>query len=269
MAKKIAKKPASITKVKLSAKPVSKQSAFSRYVEKRNFKSLSVGTVTAELLGTFALVLVYMTVQGSQLYLFFAYTALVLVFARLAGPHLNPAISLGLWAVRRVSGIRTVTFIIAQIIGAMLAVVAANALVPDAVNQLTGQPEAGKVFTAAVLPTASEDLWRILTVEALGMLIFSVGAASAYLTNRSLLTKAFTVGGAYMVGLLLIQGGQILNPAIALSVQALEMEVWPLAIYVLTPISVAIVGMSLFRLVQQEGDDFEADTAVASKKIKV
>lgn len=264
MAKKPVKKPTSTPKAKevtasaaapaVKSKAAPKGSAFGNAFQARNFKSLSIGGTIAELLGTFAFVLVYMTVQGSQLYLFFTYVALVLIFARAAGPHFNPALTVGMWAVRRIKGINAIAFIIAQILGAMLALVVANALVPDAVNQLTGQSEPGQVFTAQPLPEGGDALWRALAVEAIGSLVLAIGAAAALLTQRGLAAKAFTLGGALMVGLLVVQGGQILNPAVALGLQALKMEVWPIAIYVLTPIAAAIVGMSLYRFMQREAD---------------
>lgn len=268
-AEKPAEKPAS--KPRVAARSVSNRSGFSKYLELGKFRSLSVGAIIAELIGTFAFVLVYMTVQGSQLYLFFAYAALVLVLARAAGPHLNPAITVGLWAVRRLSGLRAISLIIAQVLGAMLALVVANALVPDTVNQLTGQSEAGQVFAAAELPEASDELWRLLTIEAIGSLILSIGAAAAFLTNRGLAAKAFTLGGAYLVGLLIVQGGQILNPAMAIGLQAVQMEVWPLAIYVLTPLVASVIGMSLYRFMRSEGDGIDDSTPTENvvQRVKV
>lgn len=277
MAKKLAKKPTSTTRAKeattspapavtapartANKRRAAQPSLIARYLSARNFKTLSVSAIIAELLGTFAFVLIFMTVQGSQLFLFFAYIALLLVFARVNGPHFNPAITIGLWAVRKLNGINTVAFVVAQILGAMLALIVASALVPDTVNQLTGQSEAGKVFTSQPLPEANNDLWRALAVEAIGSVILAFGAAAALLTKRDVTAKAFTIAGAYLIGLLIFQASQILNPAVALGLQAIKFELWPLAIYVLTPIAGSIVGFSLYRFMQRETDS-SSDSAV-------
>ncbi len=241
-----------VPSVKSAPAQARSKTGFAKIFEARYYRTLSFGALLAELLGTFILALTFMTVQGSQIFVFFAYVALVLVFAPMSGPHLNPVLSIGMWVIRRMSGLRAIGYVVAQFLGAMLAVVAATYLVPESINQLTGQAEAGKAFAVNALPDANNELWRLFAVELVGTLVLALGVASAFVTQRGLAAKALTMGGAYLLGLLIVQGQQLLNPAVALALEGLKMEPWPLAIYLLAPLLGAILGMALFRFMEKD-----------------
>lgn len=248
-AKPTTKRPATKTapRKKTATAPAATGNSFVVWT-KRNFKTLSWVALAAELIGTFALVMVYTTLQGSQIYVPLAYVILILVFLPLSGAHLNPILSIGSWVARRMSGFRAAGYVLAQVAGALLAMLVAGALVAPVTDPYTGQ-EASGLFTAQGLPEGDTAQWRVLGVEALGALIVAFGAASAFFSRRAPLARAFTIGGAYMIGLLLVQSTQILNPAIAVGAQALDftregLSAW--GVYVLAPIVTGSLGMALF-----------------------
>ncbi|RWZ82015.1 MAG: hypothetical protein EOT04_00045 [Candidatus Chaera renei] len=218
----------------------------------RYLANVSVSAVLAEFIGTFVLALVVLNFSGNALLASLVFMVLVLVLAPISGPNLNPALTVGLWAAKRLNGSRAVSYLVAQVVGAMLALVVANAFVPDVVNPITGQVGRGQLFTAQALPAETAKLWRATGVEAIGMFVFALGAASAYMSRRGLMAKAFTLGGSMLFGLLLLQGSPMLNPALALSVQALKWSLWPLTIYVVVPLVSTVLAMLLWRALQRD-----------------
>ncbi|PLS81740.1 hypothetical protein CYG49_01165 [Candidatus Saccharibacteria bacterium] len=255
MAKKPAKKPTAAgttsTKVK-TTRITAAPAGYKRYFQGRDYSTLPYGAIIAELLGTFTLAIVFLNLQGQPISVLFAYIALVLIFAPLSGSHFNPALTVGLWVARRMSGLRTIGYVLAQVTGAMLALIVASNFIPEAVNQLTGAPEQGKLYAAQELPERTPDLWRVLTIEAIGMFIYAFGFARAKMSPISNMAKGYTIAGAFLLGQVIIQGSQILNPSLALALQAIKVEPWPLAIYVLTPLVSSIAAMALYRFLQKE-----------------
>src|SRR4051794_9634375 len=88
----------------------------------------------AEILGTFALVfagtgaiIIDQTTGGAVTHIGIALTfglvvlAMIYTFGDISGAHLNPAVTVGFWAARRMPGREILPYITAQTIGAMLA----------------------------------------------------------------------------------------------------------------------------------------------------
>src|SRR5215213_11812843 len=90
----------------------------------------ALGALLAELIGTFVLASVFLTGQGNLLFILFGMIGITYGTWRLSGAHLNPAISVAAWVTQRTGLLRTVGYIVAQVLGAMLAMVVANALLP-------------------------------------------------------------------------------------------------------------------------------------------
>jgi aquaporin Z len=275
MARKAASKPAKKTAAstrtkKVETKPADKQpavtaskkpSAASRVTGRiRQFRlrrpergPLAVGAAIAELLGTFVLALVAVNSGGNALFIAFALIVLVLILAPLSGPHLNPALTIGLWSVKRISTVNALLYVAAQLLGAMLALAVATALL-SAPADTTGQTAAPSVYQHPELPTETSALQRSMLNEALGMLVFAFGAASAYLVARGAFARAFVLGGSLYFGLLVFTASPtpVLNPAVAISVGALSWSVWQILIFLLTPIVASIAAMWLYRLLLKD-----------------
>ena len=217
------------------------------------FGRKKIAMLVAEFLGTGILTMVFLAVSkssmGYPLFVSFA-VGLVLIGLTLSlgvvsGAHLNPAITLGLWTVRKVKTLPALAYVAVQLLGAL----AAYALY----KYLIGQP-----LQSSTMHFDS----KILVAETLGTFIFSLGwGAAAY--NRYEAGKAASVVGVSIVlGALAasIANGGILNPAVALGAHAF---VW--GTFVLGPILGAVIGFNLYGLLFAPAAAL-ADAAPAKKK---
>ncbi|MBC7943630.1 aquaporin [Candidatus Saccharibacteria bacterium] len=223
-----------------------------------------VGALVAEFVGTFLLASTIITGQGQPIIILFAFAGIALLVGALSGAHLNPAISIAAWATRRVTGLRALGYIGAQFLGAGLAFAVLNAFVGgaapvDAQAQAFGQQAAASLFHATALPAGKE--WYIFFAELLGTTILGFALANALRERKDRVASALTGGLGIFVALLVaasaaayVGGSAILNPAAALSLQALKWELWPLAVYVLAPVIGGIVGFILNDVLQAEND---------------
>jgi MIP family channel proteins len=97
-------------------------------------KRVGIRRLFAEALGTFFLVLIgpgavmvnawssgAVTHVGVALSFAFVVTAMIYAFGHLSGAHINPAVTVGFWSVRRFAWRDVIPYIVAQCIGAVLA----------------------------------------------------------------------------------------------------------------------------------------------------
>jgi aquaporin Z len=219
-----------------------------------------------EFIGTFLLAAIVLVASGQPLFVLFAVLAIVLVLGGVSGAHLNPALTIGALATRRISLVRAVSYVVAQVLGALLALVVLNAFVSAAPEvseqaQAFGQ-SAPSLFSAPSLSDGKE--WTVLTAELLGSVILAFGVAAA-LRSRSRLNHAFTYAGVLYVAAMLagtaanyVGASAIMNPAVASSLQALKFELWPILIYVVTPLVGGVLGFALSDLLRTDNDEVVA-----------
>lgn len=214
-----------------------------------------VGAFLAEVIGTFMLAAVVIAVSGQQLFVMFALIAIVLVVGNLSGAHLNPAITFGAWLTRQISGIRAIGYVIAQFVGAMLAVVALNALLGGTPEQqgFMGQAAAEpSLFKASPLVEGKE--WYAFFAEVLGAGLFGFAVAAAF-KHKEQMAAAFTVGGGLFIGLLVGGMTAVLNPAIALAIDALKFDgIMPTVVYALATLIGAGLGFLAYKVLRKEVD---------------
>jgi glycerol uptake facilitator-like aquaporin len=83
------------------------------------------GALIAEFLGAFILTGAFFALFASgtegAIGISLVLIVLVIVFGVISHAHFNPAISIALWANRKISGVKTLLYIVAQVFGAMLA----------------------------------------------------------------------------------------------------------------------------------------------------
>lgn len=246
MAEKKAKKttkearPAEVT--------VSKSATVSRTANLR----APLAACVAELLGTFMFAAAVIAVQGAQLFVMFALIAVVLVVGQLSGAHVNPAITFGAWVTRRITGLRAIGYVVAQFIGAMLAVVVLTALLDKTpvANQFTGASEAPKLFAAAALGHGRE--WFAFFAEVLGAMVFSFGVAGAF-RQRERISAAFMVGGSLFLGLMIGGSTVVLNPAVAMAIKALDLgQLMTVTVYAFGTLIGAGLGFLLHKYLTRE-----------------
>ncbi|NCU38047.1 hypothetical protein EOL96_03275 [Candidatus Saccharibacteria bacterium] len=170
-----------------------------------------VNIVFAELVGTFILTLVALlpfspNFQGvgvgiSALVVSLTLVTLVIAIGAVSGAHVNPAVTFGLWAMRRLKAVLVPFYWGAQLLGAMLAVIVINAL--------TGDWLKGGAYNLNFDHIWSLD-WSIFGAELIAAAVFLFGIAAA--TSRRELSagsRAFGVGLSLMVALLV--GNSLLN----------------------------------------------------------
>ena len=193
--------------------------------------------IGAEFLGTAILTMVVLAVAYSPVgypsYFVAGAAALVLiamtlVFGRVSGAQLNPAITIGMWSARLVKTLPAVIYVAAQLLGALAAYSLYTYFVKTA-----NFPPVGKYNS------------HILVAEAVGAFVFSLGWAAASYQRLKLPKAASAVGVSLFLGIMVasIASMGLLNPAVALGVKS-----WVWGTYVLGPVLGAIIGFNLYAL---------------------
>ncbi len=224
--------------------------------------------IIAELLGTMILAIVLLTLGVYQpLYIFFIVIAITLVMFKLSGSNFNPLITVGMMASRRISAIRGVLYILAQIVGAWLGLIIVNAF------RVAG----GEAADLPVMTGLTTDtFWTISLLELFGAVIIGFFFAKAQQYRRSSLTFAVAVAGGTMIAFVVVYlisysyfnltNNFMMNPAIALMYQILpssgdtfgtllgEMAIALLA-YVVFPMVGGVVGFYLSDITAKLNDE--------------
>ncbi len=194
-----------------------------------------IAMIVAEFMGTFVLTsAVYAVIIQRLPALFVAGAAgatlglVVLTVGSVSGAHINPAVTLGLWSVRKIQTAQAAVFIAVQFLGAAVA---------WRLNEyFLGEP-------LQILAKSGMD-WKVFTAEAVGAFVFTFGIASAVFQGYKGLKLATTMGGSLALGVLVasIASNGVLNPAVALGIQS-----WNTA-YIAGPLLGALVGINLYVL---------------------
>lgn len=216
--------------------------------------------LAAEFIGTFLLASVVIAGQGQPIFVLFALIGIVLLVGAVSGAHVNPAITIGAWVTRRIGWLRAVGYILVQILGAAAAFFAFSAFIGGAVapteqEQLYGQQPA-QLFAAIDLATVAGKEWFVFFAELLGTAILAFAVATG-LRNADRLTGAMTIGTGIFIALMVtvtvggyVSASTILNPAVALALQAYDPLVWAYAVYALAPIIGGVLGFIIHDIVR-------------------
>jgi aquaporin Z len=259
----MAKKATGTKKTTSTAKPSSTKTtvrataARSRVASIRaslNEGSVPVGSLIAEFIGTFALAGIILATSGNQLIILFGLTAIVFTIAAISGAHINPAITIAAWATRRVSALKAVGYIVAQLLGAMAAYLLLNTMLKGTVDSATAALAGQSAELFKVSPLISGKEWYAFWAEVVGAALFGFGYAAAWRAKDSVAT-ALTIGGSLFVALLVAGKTAILNPAVAVAVGAFDFSkavAWPLGVWVLGAAIGATAGMALYGLLRKE-----------------
>jgi aquaporin Z len=214
----------------------------------------------AELLGTFTLAAVTIAVSknyGNPLFTTISAAATLAALMSLLGPvsggNFNPAITLGLFSIRKIKLVETILYVAMQAIGAILAWKLFEFLSPDRLIQ----------------SVVNEFDWKVFTAELVGTIIFSMGFAGMLYRKfvgghvGATVALSFFAGSTALAVVVinrqLVTG--ILNPAVAIGVGYRPDSQSYLA-YFFGPVIGAVVGMNLYKMFFS-GDKTEV-VAVAS-----
>ncbi len=190
----------------------------------------------AELIGTFALSFVVLAAVafGSSLPLavplIAALTLGLFVYSigPVSGSHINPAVTLGLLSVKKISSSEAVRYILAQLLGALAATIVA------------------KIFVITSPMVASPFNGRVFLAEALGTFFFCFGIASVVYGQAKEQMSGLVVGGSLLLGVLvasLVGAAGILNPAVAFALNSASI------LYIVAPVVGSVLGFKTYKYI--------------------
>lgn len=175
-------------------------------------------------------------------------TLIVLVVGSVSGAHVNPAVTIGMWTIKKIKTLDAILYVVAQFIGAVAAFKLYEYLIQQGLSDLA---------------PAQFD-WRVLVAEVVGAFVFTFGIAAAVFQKYNDGLKAATIGLSLAIGIMVagVASYGLLNPAIALGVRS-----WDRA-YVAGPIIGGIVGMNLYVLLFAPESSLKALVSRSKKKTK-
>jgi len=195
-----------------------------------------IAMLVAEFLGTGILATAVINVARSQIGIGYfvafsvaiAFMVLTLVFGSTSGAHFNPAVTIGMWTLRKIQTVQALAYIAVQMLGGYAAWHLAEYFTSQKLTSI-----AGKSFD-----------WKVLVAEMVGTFVFTFGIAAAVYQKSEGGKLAATVGASLFVGTIVasLASNGALNPAIALANQS-----WGRA-YIFGPIIGSVVGMNLYAL---------------------
>jgi len=211
--------------------------------------------MAAEAFGTFCLVfagtgaiVINETTGGAVTHVGIAMTfglvvvAMIYALGDVSGAHLNPAVTLGFYAARRVEGRTVMPYILSQCAGALLASAALRLMFPASIALGATEP-AGE-------PLQSFVMEFVLSL----MLMFVILSVSMGGKEKGLMAGV-AIGA--VIGLEAMFAGPVsgasMNPARSLAPALVAMRLEHLWIYLLAPALGAIASVGACRCIQQEG----------------
>lgn len=181
------------------------------------------GAIAGELVGTMLLTILMITLGVYQpLYICIGVIGITMAVYALSGAHLNPAITVGMMASRRVSAIRGILYIVAQVVGAWFAL-----LIMSAFRASGGDA----VDLPAITALEDKTLWTNIAIEFMGAGIigFFFCRAQSYKTAKGAFTYAALIAGGLTLAVLFsvvissnyvgLSSNFVLNPAVAIMEQ--------------------------------------------------
>lgn len=213
------------------------------------------GALLGEVIGTMFVAMFMLTLGIQPLYIIFGLTCVYVAIVGISGAHFNPLITAGMMATRRMSAIRGVLYMLAQLLGAWIGALIINAF------RLGG---GGAVEAITMAEISGGSFWSVAFVELLGAFIiaFCFARALKYARRQPLafgLTVASGITLAVIFGLIISQSyfglsnSFAFNPVVSLMYQILptsaegfgelaQLAGLALAAYVLVPIIGGIIG---------------------------
>jgi glycerol uptake facilitator-like aquaporin len=150
----------------------------------------------------------------------------VYTMGAISGTHINPAVTLGILAIGKISVKDAVIYWVAQFAGGVAAMLVSGAI-------------------AARTPLTVIDNGMVFLGEALGTFVLAYGVASVVHDKAPGAAAGLTIGGSLLVGISLAatQSNGVLNPAVALGIGSFS---WT---YIAGPALGGLLAMVLYRFV--------------------
>ena len=233
------------------------------------------GALLGEVIGTMLITLLLLMFASPDISIFatvtyapFALIAVLITVYAFSGACLNPLIAVGMIASRRVSVIRGIMYIVAEVVGAWFGWLILSGF------HLAGGETASEMATMA--PIAEDGFWMVALVELLGASIIGFFFARAIEYKRSVFTFSITVVGGIILAIiagyiisslyLRLSNNFIMNPAIALTMkifpessssfgEALGGILQALSAYAIIPMVGGIIGFYLSDFTKKLSED--------------
>jgi len=220
-------------------------------------RTVLAAALIGEFIGTFLLTSAFLVTKGEPLYMGFVLVTLVLMVGTLSGAYLNPMLTVGAWVTRKLGHLRSVAYIVAQLLGAGAAFVLLSTFIganhtDSAASAYTAQ-QTTEVFKLAAL--TDKNHWLVFFAELLGASIFAFAMAGALREKTDRVARALTVGFGLFVAALVagvaagyVSANVALNPAIALAASAIDwtkIDWVAAAAYIVAPLLGGVIGFAL------------------------
>jgi glycerol uptake facilitator-like aquaporin len=143
----------------------------------------------------------------------------------ISGTHINPAVTIGAWSIKKIESKDAILYIVSQCIGAGLALLL--------VSSTVGMP----VLIAT-------NTWVVTIAEILSTFFFTFGIASVIYGKTPSQLSGVVVGGSLLLGItiaVLLGSNGVLNPAVAFGIGSLSL------VYILGPIVGSVLGMQAYK----------------------
>lgn len=143
----------------------------------------------------------------------------------ISGSHINPAVTIGVWSLKKISGRDAISYIVAQVIGAGVAMFV--------VSNTVGLSELS-VSTSGM----------VLSAEILGTFFFAFGIAAVVLEKVSSQMSGLVIGGSLLLGITIaatLGSNGVVNPAVAWGIGSFNLY------YILGPIIGSLLGMQAYK----------------------
>lgn len=186
--------------------------------------------------------------------------ALVAALGHVSGAHLNPAVTLGLSAIGRIRWKYVPVYIVAQVIGAILASMAVWATFGDRART---QASLGATF-----PTAGTSIWQAFLMEMLITFVLVFVIVSVATDRRAnIAASSLAIGLALGVGVLIagpLTGGSA-NPARTLGPMIVSGKFTALWVYLVAPVVGALIAAFIYDNLERKAHPPEPSASVTNE----
>ena len=196
-----------------------------------------------EFIGTFFLVLTVGMASGPLTPLAIGSALMVMVFAggHISGAHYNPAVTLGVWMRGKIGGSEVAGYMIAQVLGGVIAALIAGFL-------------GGGGDVPKDIPMVPSILGEFLGTFALVYVVLHTATAKGTAGNSF---YGLAIGFTVMVMAVALGGisGGAFNPAVAVGASVMQLFAWPnIWIYLLGCFAGGAVAALVFKAVNDDDD---------------
>lgn len=244
--------------------------------EFRKILSEVIGTYTLVFFGTLSVVVTLLIAQGVEttnifnigigalggvgdwLSIGFAFAmpliAAIYAFARISGAHFNPAVTIGLWSIKKFPTKDVIPCIVSQIIGSLLATFTIVAIL--------GKQASTIGVLGSVAPFGDVTLLGVFIAEFLGTFLLMYAIMAVAVDKNAQPGFAALIIGLVILGIVVAIGnisGSGINPARSLTpmignliVAGTPIDLLVLAVYIIAPILGAICGAQLYEYLYKE-----------------